>query len=82
MHVTISDGINSGDDELLGDGSLRELVNLFLVGEVHPVLPLVGLWEVAVVVNGTSVESRRQDLALELWNAVDLTIAELLEELI
>ena len=82
MHVTISDGINSGDDELLWDGSLGELVDLFLVGEVHPVLPLVGLGEVAVVVNGTSVESWGNDLILELCNAVNLTIAELLEELI
>jgi hypothetical protein len=58
------------------------LVDLLLVGEVHPVLPFVGLGEVAVVVNGTSVESIGQDFVLKLWNTVNLTIAELLEELI
>jgi len=75
LHITISDSINSGHNKLLGNSIPRELINILPVCKVHPVFPLLRLWNIAVIVDGTSVECRWQNLILELRYSLDLTIA-------
>jgi hypothetical protein len=66
----------------LGDRIPRKLINIFLVCKVHPIFPLLRLWNVAVIVDGASVKCRWQNLVFELLYSLDLTVAKLLEELV
>jgi hypothetical protein len=75
LHITISNGVNSGHNQLLGDSISRELINVLPVCKLHPVFPLLRLWNIAVIVDGTSVESSWQNLILELRYSLDLTVA-------
>lgn len=78
LHVAVSNCVSSCYDNLVSNRSFWEVVDLIFVGLVHPVLPLVGLWKVAVVVDGSSVEASWQDFVLKLWNVIDLPINDLL----
>lgn len=59
LHETVSDSVNCGDDKLTGHRVFGELIDLVLVALIHPILPTIGLWSVAPVIDRASIESRR-----------------------
>ena len=75
--LSVSDGVNSCHDDLLDDGALRELVNVVLVSELHPVLPFIRLGEVPVVENSSSIKLSKLQLVLKLMLlTLDVSVAK------
>lgn len=83
LEMRISNGINCCHNDVLDLTVLGELIKSVLVHKVHPMLPLVLLWEVYVIVDQTSVKGAWQYLLLKLvLHRIKFTVADLLELLI
>ena len=81
LDVTVSLRVHRRYDDVLHLGIFAEVVDVFLVNIVHPVLPLVLLFVVNVVVDLTLVEDAWEQflVSLELGEVLDATVADLLQ---
>jgi len=66
LDEAIADSVNGRDDDLLDSNIFTEVIDLVLVGVSHPAAPLVLLYVVEVVVNGTSIEACGKKLFVTL----------------
>lgn len=80
--MAVLDLVTGGDDNLLRDRVLGELIQLFFVRKVSPEVPLVRLRGVAIIVNDTLVEDRRRNALLQLSKTLNLSSDDCLEVLV
>lgn len=78
-HVTVSDGINGSNNDITCNGILWELINLILVREFHPIFPFICIWDIAVVINCSSVELTWKNLVLQFSYTFERSITDLFE---
>jgi hypothetical protein len=64
-HVAVLDLVRGGNDDLIGDSILGELIEFIFVDEVVPGLPRIKIRLVAVIIDGTLVKARWTNLMLQ-----------------
>jgi len=80
LKMIVAYSINSCDDYILHLCILRELIKSIFIYKIHPVFPFVLFREKNVIIDETTIETRRKNLFLQLYfHSVELTIANLLE---
>ena len=82
LHVRISHSFWSCHNDILNLSASWEFIDLFLINEIHPMLPYVISRIIKIVINHSSVELTWKNLPAEFLNALNFSGANCFEPLI